>query len=355
MMLSRRSVWLIAIAVGLCTGVAARATDCDDGNPCTGPDTCTANACSGPPKTGECDAFDDCAITSMCQSLPGVPLLCLPTVFKQPGTPCGGGCGTCQAVAGGATSCQGDPANHGMACDPGINNPCLDGQCEYIDAANFHFAMCGPAVRDCPDTDGDPCTDACNFATGQCEQSAPKCVPFCETCNHKTGECVPDHIGQACDEPTNVCSAENHCDVVPLGGGIQRGLCQPGAATVPTPTITVGCPAGVSAGAIGAGACATATATATPMVATSPTATASSTVTPPTGGGTPTATQSGGVCAGDCNRDGMVTINELITGVNIALGSAPASNCPAADVNGDLSVAINELIAAVNRALNGCQ
>jgi cysteine-rich repeat protein len=59
-------------------------------------------------------------------------------------------------------------------------------------------------------------------------------------------------------------------------------------------------------------------------------------------------------CAGDCNGDGTVAINELITGVNIALGSAPVASCPSFDTNGDGMVAINELIAAVNNALAGC-
>ena len=59
-------------------------------------------------------------------------------------------------------------------------------------------------------------------------------------------------------------------------------------------------------------------------------------------------------CAGDCNSDGMVAINELITGVNIALGSAQVTACPSFDVNKDGSVAINELISAVNNALGGC-
>jgi hypothetical protein len=59
-------------------------------------------------------------------------------------------------------------------------------------------------------------------------------------------------------------------------------------------------------------------------------------------------------CAGDCAGDGNVAINELITCVNIALGSAPLSNCLACDPDGGGSVAINELIAAVNAALGGC-
>jgi hypothetical protein len=59
-------------------------------------------------------------------------------------------------------------------------------------------------------------------------------------------------------------------------------------------------------------------------------------------------------CVGDCNGDGAVSINELIVGVDIALGQAPPSACPAVDVNGDGAVSINELIAAVGAALNGC-
>lgn len=59
-------------------------------------------------------------------------------------------------------------------------------------------------------------------------------------------------------------------------------------------------------------------------------------------------------CAGDCNGDNNVAINELIIGVNIALGQAPLANCPSFDTNNNGSVAINELISAVNNALNGC-
>jgi uncharacterized repeat protein (TIGR01451 family) len=59
-------------------------------------------------------------------------------------------------------------------------------------------------------------------------------------------------------------------------------------------------------------------------------------------------------CVGDCNGDRAVTINELITGVNIALGSATVESCRAVDRNSDGGVSIDELIAAVSNALNGC-
>ncbi len=59
-------------------------------------------------------------------------------------------------------------------------------------------------------------------------------------------------------------------------------------------------------------------------------------------------------CVGDCNGDGEVAINELIIGVNIALGNNTVETCPEFDDNDDGEVAINELIIAVNNALTGC-
>lgn len=60
-------------------------------------------------------------------------------------------------------------------------------------------------------------------------------------------------------------------------------------------------------------------------------------------------------CAGDCRGDGEVTVDELILGVNIALGSAQIGQCGSFDTNGDGDVTINELISAVNNALGSCQ
>lgn len=59
-------------------------------------------------------------------------------------------------------------------------------------------------------------------------------------------------------------------------------------------------------------------------------------------------------CTGDCNGDGEVTINEAITGVNVALGNAPVGECTRFDANQDGSVTVNELIAAVGAVLDGC-
>ena len=59
-------------------------------------------------------------------------------------------------------------------------------------------------------------------------------------------------------------------------------------------------------------------------------------------------------CLGDCNRDGAVSIDELVTGVNIAVGAAPINRCYALDRNTNRSVEIDELIGGTLHALDGC-
>jgi hypothetical protein len=85
-----------------------------------------------------------------------------------------------------------------------------------------------------------------------------------------------------------------------------------------------------------------------------PTPTASTT---PPATATPTATntpQPGSVCVGDCSGAHRVTVDDLIKGVNIALGNVPIDVCATLDVNGDGRVEVNELISAVANALDGC-
>jgi len=58
-------------------------------------------------------------------------------------------------------------------------------------------------------------------------------------------------------------------------------------------------------------------------------------------------------CIGDCDGDGLVHVDELLTGVAAALAGDVAA-CPAFDADGDARIAIDELIAAIGAALNGC-
>ncbi len=59
-------------------------------------------------------------------------------------------------------------------------------------------------------------------------------------------------------------------------------------------------------------------------------------------------------CTGDCGGNGVVTVNEIVLGVNIALGASPLAQCPSFDHSGDGRVLVNELVTAVSQALNGC-
>jgi hypothetical protein len=59
-------------------------------------------------------------------------------------------------------------------------------------------------------------------------------------------------------------------------------------------------------------------------------------------------------CAGDCNGDGMVRVDEMIVGVRIALGESVIADCPAFDANGDGTLAIDELVRGVTSILGGC-
>jgi CSLREA domain-containing protein len=91
------------------------------------------------------------------------------------------------------------------------------------------------------------------------------------------------------------------------------------------------------------------TATSTPTKPPTPPPSPTSTVTPtPTASPTPSAS-----CTGDCNADHVVSINELITGVNITLGNLPVSACPAFE-NAEGTVDIAQIIKGVSNALNGC-
>jgi hypothetical protein len=59
-------------------------------------------------------------------------------------------------------------------------------------------------------------------------------------------------------------------------------------------------------------------------------------------------------CLGDCNADGQVRIDELLTMVNMAFGDLAADTCPAALAGDRETIQIDALVGAVNAALDGC-
>jgi len=81
----------------------------------------------------------------------------------------------------------------------------------------------------------------------------------------------------------------------------------------------------------------------TPTVTPTPTPT-------PTRSPTPTL----GPCVGDCGSDGRVTVDELLTGVNIVAGFALLDDCPSFDCNHDGEVTVDCLVKAVVAAQRGC-
>lgn len=87
----------------------------------------------------------------------------------------------------------------------------------------------------------------------------------------------------------------------------------------------------------------------TPVGTTTPTTTAT-----PVPADTTTPTAVPATCAGDCDGGGGVTVDELIRGVDIALGNHPVSGCTAFDGDGSGTVTIDELVNAVQAALGGC-
>ena len=93
------------------------------------------------------------------------------------------------------------------------------------------------------------------------------------------------------------------------------------------------------------------TPTATPTRSATNTRTATRTPTGPT----PTITSTPNTtCAGDCNGNHVVAVNEIILMIDIAFGDAPLSRCPAGDADNDGMITISDLLKAVNNLLNGC-
>jgi len=56
-------------------------------------------------------------------------------------------------------------------------------------------------------------------------------------------------------------------------------------------------------------------------------------------------------CVGDCNGDGSVTVDEILSMVDAALNNAPARDC---GTGGNEQITVASILTAVNNALNGC-
>lgn len=193
-----------------------------------------------------------------------------------------------------AQHCGDGTVDDGEACDAGAANG-APGACCGIDCT---FRAAGTSCRE---------------SRGECD--------IADACSGESGTC-PDVVvdnGTACSDD-DACSDGDAC---------RDGLCRAGP-----PRLCDACQrCDASFGCLGA------VCTATPT---------------PVDTGTPTDTPLAPRCAGDCDADGAVAINELIRGVAIALGNGALDECPVFDGDGDGAVGISELVRAVNAALAGC-
>ncbi|MBI4518166.1 MAG: hypothetical protein HY699_20375 [Deltaproteobacteria bacterium] len=137
----------------------------------------------------------------------------------------------------------------------------------------------------------------------------------------------------------------DQCEAVDEFGNLVPVTCGPGAITIeeptppPSPSET---PAATETGTV--------THTPSPTWIATTTVTSTPTIMPtPTATGPPAST-----CVGNCDDDEQVTVDELVKGVNIALGSLLLSDCPSFDTDDSGTVTVDELVRAVNNALIGC-
>jgi cytochrome c peroxidase len=59
-------------------------------------------------------------------------------------------------------------------------------------------------------------------------------------------------------------------------------------------------------------------------------------------------------CPGDCDFSGSITVDELVTGISMALGDATLAHCVGFDSSGEGQVSVDEIIVNIGLALNGC-
>jgi hypothetical protein len=197
----------------------------------------------------------------------------------------------------------------------------------------------GSVPKACPPV-GDPCKQSvCNPQNGDCVVG-DKCFTFsgCEVCN--TGTCNPVNTGGTCKNPEgdfNPCTTNDRCTILGAGDSVPEFAANSrlpvGLAAAMSDAQQVGLQRSFCMGEPGGGPIPTAT---------------------PTTETTPTPTVGPASCVGNCNGDSEVTVDELITMVNIALGNAQVAACVPGDANGDGEITINEIVSAVNGALNGC-
>ena len=60
------------------------------------------------------------------------------------------------------------------------------------------------------------------------------------------------------------------------------------------------------------------------------------------------------LCVGDCNGNGVITVDEIITMMNEVLGNVPLSACLDGNASNGGRITVGDILSAVNNALSGC-
>ena len=196
---------------GVCQGKSA--LQCDDGNPCTS-DGCSVEAgCVHAVAAGPCDDGNPCTAADSCAAgkcKGGNALLC------NDGNPCT--TDTCTANAGCAYSASAGTCDDGNACTTG--EACAKGQCAggkgvvcsdgnvcTLDSCNSAQG-CTFTVANTPCNDGDACTVAETCAGGKC--GGGKAV-VCDDQNPCTAETCAPQLGCTAKAANALCSDGSAC------------------------------------------------------------------------------------------------------------------------------------------------
>jgi hypothetical protein len=262
-----------------------------------------------------CQDCDECMTNCVCQSdgtCAGTPLPS--TTSCDDGNPCttGDHCNGAGKCVGGVNASSSTPCTYilnpcatNTHCDgagtcvaggtKNVNDPCsyYEGPCGSGTCQDLGFGIIA-CVLPCLGVDQDPCHQ-CDPNTGQCTYNPCSSDPCSTGCDPSEG-CIPGHEGAPCND-FNECTSNDQC---------HNGECNGTAGGTPV---------------------ATPTATPKPVLA---------------------------KCIGDCDGNGFVTVDEIITGINIALGNVDLFTCEDFDANGDSQVTVDEILTAVNNALDGC-
>ena len=246
-------------ADGTCTlANAAEGTPCDDADPCTLQDVCSAGVCtagiSDPCDDGNACTTDSCAPESGCQHTPlscaddnlctseacdpSVGCLYAGVICQGPGVPCViASCDPAQGcvdlpVDDGVGCNDGDPCTFGDSCSGGAclatEQVCDDGLACTLDACEGGTCVYTPVPSGTECDDGNACTsgDTCN-EVGLCLGAAKACDDglACTTGNCVDGVCTFTPLtGLPCDD-SDFCTGQDTC---------QDGTCVGDSAEAPS-------------------------------------------------------------------------------------------------------------------------